>query len=95
LIDFSIPPEFLKTAHVILKDIPLDFILLRPSLKVCAARAANRAEGKIAQYSAEFYALFGGMERHAIEDDSADAATLARRIGQGLNNGVFRTSVPT
>jgi chloramphenicol 3-O-phosphotransferase len=92
LIDFSIPPEFLKTARVILKDIPLDFVLLRPSQAVCAARAASRAQGKILDYASygDFYALFDGMDRYAIHDDGADAAAIAKRIQDGLQAGVFR-----
>src|SRR5215831_9240391 len=43
LLDFSIPPGFLTGARKILKEIPLDFVILRPSEDVCATRAANRA----------------------------------------------------
>jgi len=31
LIDFSIPPTFVDTARKILKEVPFDFVLLRPS----------------------------------------------------------------
>lgn len=94
LIDFSIPPEFLPTARKILKDATLDYILLRPSLAVCEARARERSEGKIADYSVyrEFYALFEGAERHTICDDEADAALLAARIRDGLGAGKFRVA---
>jgi chloramphenicol 3-O-phosphotransferase len=92
IIDFSIPPEFLKSAAAILKDIPLDFVSLRPSEAVCATRAANRAEGKILDYASysDFYALFDGMERYTIHDDRADAAAIAMRIQEGLRKGAFR-----
>ncbi len=92
ILDFSIPPEFLKTARVIVKELPLDYILLRPSLPVCEARAAGRAEGRIADYGPyrDFYALFEGAERHAISDDTADAATIASRIREGIGSGAFR-----
>jgi hypothetical protein len=45
-------------------------------MAVCEARAAGRAEGKIADYAPyrEFYALFDGVERYTICDDEADAA---------------------
>jgi hypothetical protein len=33
LIDFSIPPTYVDTARKILKEVPFDFVLLRPSLK--------------------------------------------------------------
>jgi chloramphenicol 3-O-phosphotransferase len=92
LVDFSIPPELLGTARKILKDVPLDFVVLRPSVAVCEARAAGRAEGKIADYAAyrEFYALFEGAERYTICDAEADASLLAARICEGLSAGKFR-----
>jgi chloramphenicol 3-O-phosphotransferase len=51
LLDFSFPPEFLPTARKILKEVPIDFVALRPSLEVCEARASRRREGKIADYA--------------------------------------------
>lgn len=45
LIDFSIPPTFVDTARKILKEVPFDFVLLRPSLQVCVERAAFAREG--------------------------------------------------
>jgi chloramphenicol 3-O-phosphotransferase len=94
LLDFSIPPEFLNTARVILKETPIDFVILKPGLAVCEARAGARAEGKIADYISyrSFYDLFLDMGRFAIEDDSADATTLAARIRDGLAAGTFRVS---
>jgi adenylylsulfate kinase-like enzyme len=48
LIDFSIPPAYVDTAQKILKEVPFDFVLLRPSLPVCIERAASREKGAIA-----------------------------------------------
>lgn len=92
VLDFSIPPEFLVTARKILKEVPLDFVVLRPSLEICAARAAGRAEGAIADYGAyrSFYSLFDGAGRYAIQDDEADNSQLAARIRDGLSAGAFR-----
>ncbi len=92
ILDFSIPPEFLKTARVIVKELPLDFVLLRPSLRVCEARASGRTSGKIEDYEPyrEFYSLFESVERPAISDDTADAMAVARRIREGLASGEFR-----
>jgi len=92
LLDFSFPLNFLDTARKILKEIPLDFVMLRPSITVCAQRAAARAEGKIADYSVyrDFYAMFEGLPKHEIADDDADAISLARRIRSGLDAGLFR-----
>ena len=92
LLDFSFPVEFIETARKILKEIPLDFVVLRPSLATCEARAAARPEGKIADYSGyrDFYAMFEGLPQHAVSDDAADARTVARRIRDGLDQGLFR-----
>lgn len=92
ILDFSIPPDFLGTARKILKDVPLDYIVLRPSLAVCEARARSRVEGSILDYATyrDFYALFEEPARYSVCDDHADAASLAKRIHEGLTAGVFR-----
>ncbi len=92
VIDFSIPPTFVETARKILKEVPFDFVLLRPGFEVCAERAASRKEGAISDRALlkNFYARFeeGGIE--PICDDHADAESLARRIAEGLKQGLFR-----
>ncbi len=45
LIDFSIPPAYVDTARKILKEVPFDFVLLRPSLQVCVATSVLAREG--------------------------------------------------
>ena len=92
LIDFSIPPTYVDTARKILKEVPFDFVLLRPSLRVCVQRAASREEGSISDYAMlkNFYARFEGGKGDPICDDDADPASLARRIADGLNQGRFR-----
>lgn len=92
LIDFSIPPTYVETARKILKDVPFDFILLRPSLAACVERAASRKDGPITDYEMlkRFYARFEEGTIEPIADDAADPATLARRIADGLNEGRFR-----
>jgi adenylate kinase family enzyme len=51
VLDFSVPPYFLEHARKILKEVPLDYVILQPSQAVCAARAAARQEGAIPDYS--------------------------------------------
>jgi adenylate kinase family enzyme len=92
LLDFSVPPRFLRTARAILKDIPLAYILLRPSLEICTERASSRAEGKIVDYNEEFYQRFTELDSHAITDDEADAISLAERILSELDGGRFRVT---
>jgi gluconate kinase len=94
LIDFSIPPAFVDTARKILKEVPFDFVLLRPSLRVCVERASARKEGAITEYARlrDFYALFEEGSIDPICDDNADPASLARRIAGGLNQGRFRVA---
>lgn len=92
LLDFSFPLDFLDTARKILKEISLDLIILRPSLPVCAQRAAERAEGRISDYSRyhDFYAMFEGRPQNELSDDTLDARSAALSIRQGLDTGVFR-----
>jgi hypothetical protein len=94
VIDFSIPPQFLTVARAILKDTPLDYVLLRPSQAVCEARAAGRAQGSIADYTPyrDFYALFVGADRYTIHDDEADVPVVAARIRDGIGSGIFCVS---
>ena len=91
LLDFSIPPDFLPTARRILKEIPIAFVALRPTIELCARRAAMRSEGKIKNYAPyrEFYALFEDPKVATISDDNAPAATLAARLRDGLAAGEF------
>jgi hypothetical protein len=65
LLDVSFPPEFLATARKILKEVSLDFVILRPSLTACESRAAGRAEGAIPDYGPyrSFYSLFEAAGR--------------------------------
>jgi chloramphenicol 3-O-phosphotransferase len=92
LIDFSIPTGFLDTARKILKEVPFDFVLLRPSLKTCMERAATRKVGAITDSARikNFYPLFEDGILNPICDDTADPVSLARRIVEGLNEGRFR-----
>ena len=92
LIDFSIPPTFVDTARKILKEVPFDFVLLRPSFEVCSERAASRREGAITDQVMlkNFYTLFEKGRVEPICDDNADPESLARRIADGLNQGRFR-----
>jgi adenylylsulfate kinase-like enzyme len=92
LIDFSIPPAYLDAARKILKEMPFDFVMLRPSLQVCVERAGSREKGAITEYARlkNFYALFENARTEPICDDTADPASLALRIAGGLNQGRFR-----
>jgi adenylylsulfate kinase-like enzyme len=94
LIDFSIPPAYIDTARKILKEVPFDFVLLRPSLQVCVERAGSREKGAITDHDRlkNFYALFEEGSVEPICDDDADPASLARRIAAGLDQGRFRVS---
>lgn len=92
IIDFSIPPSYREVARKILKEIPIDFVLLRPSFDVCVQRAASRKEGAITDYERlkNFYTRFEDEGVDAICDDCADPATVARQIVEGLDRGRFR-----
>ena len=93
ILDFSMPPAFLQRAAARVAETPIHFVVLRPSLEICAARAAGRAEGAIADYGpygGDFYAMFDAPERHIIRNDETPAADVARTIAEGLGGGLFR-----
>jgi predicted kinase len=96
IIDFSVPPWFLSTMFKIVNDrnIALDYVIIRPSEKVCSARAAARPEGAIADYTfyKDFYDTFTGAERYAICDDEGNAAAIADKVRDGLYEGIFRVT---
>ncbi len=94
LLDFSFPLDFLDTARKILKEVPLDFVIVRPSLTICEQRAAARSEGTIPDYSIyrDFYKMFEGLAAHEISDDNADAKSIAQQIRTGIDQGKFRLS---
>jgi adenylylsulfate kinase-like enzyme len=91
ILDFSIPPQFLETARKILKEVPLNYVVLRPSLAVCESRAAKRTEGRISDYAGhrDFYSLFEAHQAYAVCDDEADASSIAKRICEDLKAGKF------
>lgn len=95
LLDFSIPPWFLETADRIVqrKEVPMDYVVLRPAEPICAARAGRRTEGVISDYGSylELYADFADVaRRHLIVDEGSDPAATARQIRQGIDEGKFR-----
>jgi AAA domain len=94
ILDFSVPPWFLDNIRKVVKvrGVPVDYIVLRPSQALCAARAADRPEGKIADYAqySDLYSSFDGVESYTISDDHCDAATVVQRIRDGLKQGIFR-----
>lgn len=96
IVDFSIPPRFLETAIKMAKyrDVPLDYVVIRPDEDICAQRAATRTEGAITDYKhlKEFYASFDTVQKHIVYDNTGDAATIAAHIREGLREGVFRVS---
>ena len=96
LLDFSIPPPFVPAAQKILRDAPLSYIVLRPPLEVCAARARDRAEGKITKYDRGFYALFAAEERHVVSPDNGKSQkAIAVVIFKELTEGRFRVGPAT
>jgi chloramphenicol 3-O-phosphotransferase len=91
LLDFSIPPPFVPAAQKILRDAPLSYIVLRPPIEVCAARARDRAAGKIATYDRGFYALFAADSRHMVAPNNGESPkAIAQILHTGLKEGSFR-----
>jgi len=96
IIDFSVPPWFLPTVFKITNDrkIALDYVVIRPSQKICAERAAARTEGTVANYARfkDFYDTFDKAARFTISDDESHAAAIADHIRDGLYEGIFRVT---
>lgn len=93
VLDFSIAPAMLDTLRTIVKETPLHYVLLRPSVETCALRASGRDAGKIAEYETlrGFYTLFTGEGAgDALSDDSASPETFAAEIVGGLAAGRFK-----
>lgn len=95
ILDFSIPPWFLETADKVVrnKEVPLDYVVLRPGEAVCAARAARRSSGIITDYTPyrELYSAFNEAgRRHIVPDEKGDAGVIARQIREGLDEGKYR-----
>jgi|HubBroStandDraft_4_1064222.scaffolds.fasta_scaffold60164_2 hypothetical protein len=95
VLDFSIPPWFLETADKVVqrKEVPVDYVVLRPAENICAARCAGRAEGIINDY-APYQDLYNDFKdvgrRHLIVDDRNDPVATARLIREGLDEKKFR-----
>lgn len=92
LLDFSIPPPFVPAAQKILRDAPLNYIVLRPSLEVCAARARDRTEGEITKYDRGFYAMFVAEARLVVSAQSESPKAIAEMIFNGLTEDRFRVA---
>jgi chloramphenicol 3-O-phosphotransferase len=96
IVDFSIPPWFLDTVRkmVAAREIPVDYVVIRPSETICADRAAQRAEGTVPNYAPyhDLYTSFDEAERYTISYDRAEAPAIAAQIKEGLQAGKFRIS---
>ena len=94
ILDFSIPPWYLDAIRALLVGKPFDYVVVRPSESVCAARASARPEGAIADYAPyhDLYTAFEALDGFTIRDDLSDPMTVAARIRAGLEAGTFRTS---
>jgi hypothetical protein len=95
LLDFGIPPWFIKKAAEVVKKrkIPLNYVVIRPSIGICAKRAATRKDGVIPEYHEKYtklYSAFDDLQQYIVEDDEADAKAIAARIKRGLDASLFR-----
>jgi len=94
VLDFSIPPWYLDTARKIagVRQVPIDYVVVRPPLEECAARAKKRKEGAIADYAqyTDLFRDFDAVEERHLEAGSTSPAEVAARIVEGLKAGRFR-----
>ncbi len=94
LLDFSIPPWFITKAieQVKKRNISLNYVVLRPSMEICASRSASREIGKITydERFLKFYESFGELQQYIVEENEAGATAIVERIKRGLDVGLFR-----
>lgn len=97
IVDFSVPVWFLPSIKKMFgkRGYAFDYVIVKPSLKVCIKRASDRAEGKIEDKAllTEFYKDFEQAPKHTIPDDTCSAAEMASRIVEGIEEGIFRVKV--
>ena len=91
IVDFTIPPWYLEAVRALLTGKPFHYAIVRPSLAVCAARAAARSAGTISDYTEyrELYTDFNGFEAAMIADDTATPPEIADRVRAGIHAGTF------
>jgi len=95
ILDFSIPPWFLEKVHTVVKGkVPVHYIVLRPSEKICKARASTRDEGKIEDYSFyhELYLSFNTVQKNIICDNVNEPAVVAAHVREAIDEGMFLIS---
>lgn len=94
ILDFSIPPWFLDTVRKITsaRNVPIEYIVLKPSEKICEQRASSRAEDAVADYSLyhDLYFSFNEAQKYMICDDTNEAALIADKINKSRSEGMFR-----
>jgi len=91
VLDFSIPPDSVPTLQsmAIGRNIPVDFVLLRPSLEECARRAANREEGVVTDYTEYeyFYEQFSPKGLACLQADDASPDQVAEKVEDLVRSG--------
>jgi adenylate kinase family enzyme len=93
VLDFSIPPWYLEAVRRITsaRQVPVRYVVLRPSESVCAERVANRAKGAVADYAVfrDLYRSFDNAASCTISDETIPPAETARLIQRQLDAGEF------
>jgi chloramphenicol 3-O-phosphotransferase len=91
LVDFTVPASYLNAVGRLLRGATFNYVVLRPSLETCAARAAARKRGKIDDYArySDFYYDFETEERLTIDNEHVSASEAAKLIRAGVANGAF------
>jgi adenylate kinase family enzyme len=92
VLDFSIPPWYLEGMRALLAGKAFHYILLLPSEEICEMRAADRAEGRITDYTPyrDLYAEFEKLKKRAIiVDGSESARELAELVRAAIRSGIY------
>lgn len=94
VVDFSIGPWHVDLFKDWLGDAKVHYIIVCPSVRVCAQRAAVRSDGAIVDYAPyrDLYDAFArghAFEKNLIRDDDAEPCAIATKIAQSSRSGDY------
>lgn len=94
LLDFRMPPWYISKACEMVqkRNIPLNYVVIRPSMETCARRLAAKEHeaGEYGELYIRMYESYNEVQPYIIDDEQADAKAIAQRIKRGLEAGLFR-----
>ena len=97
IVDFTIGPWALPFFKPWMKNIPVDFIILCPSERVCEERANGREGG--ARHDKKLFDAFNEMgelfERFTLRDDEGSVEEVVEKMKERMQRGEYRLDFST